>query len=586
MKLSSINYFLKKTILGVFLLLATINTSFGQTKVDQLDELINLYTEYGQFNGSVLVAKNGEVIYKKGFGLANMEWGIPNQPNTKHRLGSITKQFTAMLIVQLAAEGKLELDAPVSTYLPDYPQPNADKITIHHLLTHTSGIPNYTSFRTFMREDSRDHFSPEEFVRIFADSTLIFTPGERFSYSNSGYFLLGVIIEKITGKPYEQALQENIFTPFKMNDTGYDHHSTIIKNRASAYEKNGSEYVNADYIDMSIPYAAGSLYSTVEDLYLWDQALYTNQLLDKKHMDLVFTKHIPAFGLHYGYGWVIGNEPVGNTNDSLEVISHGGGINGFNTLIERVPSDKSLILLFNNTGGAPLNDMGVAINGIIHGKSYDLPKKSVASSLLEVILEKGITAGLVHYNDIKDVDTHALNEREMNNAGYQLLQADKVKEAKAVFKLNVEAFPASSNVYDSYAEALMLEGEDELAIENYKKSIELNPANQNGIDMLEKLGVETEGLTKEIVISNEILESYVGKYELAPGFILTVSKDGTQMKAQATGQPESSIFPKSENVFYLKVIEAQLTFNKNEEGAIESVTLFQGGQEMLGKKLD
>ena len=289
-------------IIVIILQLATLQVAIGQSKTDKLDELMNLYTTYGQFNGSVLVAEKGNVIYKKGFGMANMEWDIPNQSDTKHRLGSITKQFTSMLILQLVEQGKLKLDVPITTYLPDYNKLNGDRITIHHLLTHTSGTPNYTAFPNFFKDSSRDPYTPEEFIKVFADSTLQFTPGERFNYSNSGYFLLGAIIEKVTGKTYEQVLQENILTPLKMNNTGYDHHGTILPHRASGYEKTGSTYINANYLDMSIPYAAGSLYATVEDLYLWDQALYTNKLLSKKYMDLLFSKHVPAFGGHYGYG--------------------------------------------------------------------------------------------------------------------------------------------------------------------------------------------------------------------------------------------------------------------------------------------
>ena len=282
--------------LGVFIVTGIFNVSYGQAKVDKLDKLISAYAEYGKFNGSVLVAEKGKVIYKKGFGLADMEWNIPNQPDTKHRLGSITKQFTAMVIMQLVEQGKLKLDVPISAYLPDYPKKNGDVITIHHLLTHSSGTPNMTSFPGFIKNISRNSYSPVQLVNLFADSTLQFEPGKKFAYSNSGYILLGYIIEKVTGKSYEQVLQENIFTPLKMNNTGYDHHRSVLKNRASGYEKNGRHYVNANFIDMSVPYAAGALYSTVEDLYLWDQALYGNQLLRKENMDLLFTKHIPSGG--------------------------------------------------------------------------------------------------------------------------------------------------------------------------------------------------------------------------------------------------------------------------------------------------
>lgn len=586
MKTKSIYSSLKLPLLTLIALLFC-NLSFSQSITEQLDKLINTYTEYGKFNGSVLVANQGKVIFTKGFGMANMEWDIPNKPNTKHRLGSITKQFTAMLILQLAAENKLDLQAPITTYLPDYPKETGDKITTHHLLTHTSGIPNYTSFPDFFQNESRNPYTPDEFVKKFDAKSLDFEPGEKFSYSNSGYFLLGVIIEKVTGKSYEQMLNDHIFSPLNMTDSGYDNHDDILKNRATGYEKNGNAFVNSKYLDMSIPYAAGSLYSTVEDLYKWDQALYTNSILPKEYMDMYFKPYISAFGNNsYAYGWGVGKSPIGKSTDSIYTISHGGGINGFNTIISRAPSDKSLVVLLNNTGGAPLNQMTKAIRGIIYGKAYDFPKKSLAYDLLELIKNNGLKAGMEFYDLNNNSETYELNEGEMNQIGYQLMGTGKIEEAAQVFKLNIDAFPKSSNVYDSYGEALMNLGKNDLAIENYRKSVELNPSNQNGIDKLKKLGTDVSDLIKEIEVPDHILESYIGKYELMPNFILTVTKEDHQMKAQATGQPAFDIFPKSENEFYLKVVNAQLTFNSNEEGTVISVTLHQGGQDLEGKKMD
>jgi CubicO group peptidase (beta-lactamase class C family) len=500
--------------LGIFIVSGLFNVSCGQAKVDKLDKLITAFAEYGKFNGSVLVAEKGKIIYKKGFGLADMEWNVPNRPDTKHRLGSITKQFTAMLIMQLVEQGKLKLDVPISTYLPDYPKKNGDVITIHHLLTHTSGTPNMTSFPGFIRNISHNSYNPAQLVNLFADSTLQFVPGKKYAYSNSGYILLGFIIEKITGKSYEQVLQENIFTPLKMQNTGYDHRSTLLKNRASGYEKNGSRYVNAGFIDMSVPYAAGSMYSTVEDLYLWDQALYGNQLLRKENIDLLFTKHIPAGeNSYYGYGWGIGKIPLGNTQEQIETIGHGGGINGFNTQITRILSDKTFIVILNNTGGAPLNEMTNVIAAIIYDKSYNLPKRSVAYSLAETIEKKGIPAALERYNRIKDSSGYYLDENEMNSTGYEFLQSQKLKEAAAIFKINTIAFPKSWNVYDSYGEALMADGNKTEAIENYKQSVKLNPGNEGAINILKDNGVNTDDLVKKVPV--EYLKLLEGEYQNA-----------------------------------------------------------------------
>src|ERR1044072_7260449 len=256
------------------LLLLCQHTLLAQDKSAKIQEVLALGHKYRQFNGIALVAENGKVIYKQGFGMANMEWEIPNTPETKFRLGSITKQFTSMLILQLVEQGKIKLDAKLSDYLPDYRKDIGGKVTIHHLLTHTSGIPSYTGLPKFFEDVSRNPYKVSEFVKKYASGDLQFEPGSKFSYNNSGYFLLGAIIEKVTGKPYEQVLKENILDPIGMKNTGYDHHNTIIPKRASGYTRTPDGYTNAAYLDMSIPYAAGSLYSTVEALYLWDQALY------------------------------------------------------------------------------------------------------------------------------------------------------------------------------------------------------------------------------------------------------------------------------------------------------------------------
>lgn len=479
------NHSLLKSITLCAIAFFTINLSFAQDKAKQIDQLMSLYSEYGQLNGSVLVSEHGKVIFKKGYGLANMEWNIPNQPDTKFRLGSISKQFTALLIVKLAEEGKLKLDVPITTYLPDYPKATGDKITIHHLLTHTSGIPNYTSAPNFLKEKAKNPYSPADFVKTFSNLPLEFKPGEKFAYSNSGYFLLGYIIEKITGKTYEQYLQEIIFTPLKMVNSGYDHSDVLIKNRAAGYEKQGKKIINASYIDMSIPYAAGSLYSTVEDLYLWDQALYTNKLLSPASMDLLYKPYIRAGDEAYGYGWFLGE--FANGKDKLKVIEHGGGINGFNTIISRLPEDKNMVVILNNTGGTILGEMNEAIRAILYNLPYQQPKKSMALELVDIFTTKGLATGIDTYQKLKNDPTYGIKEGDMNNAGYQLLQTGKTKESIEVFKINVAAFPKSGNVYDSLGEAYLKDGNTKLAIENYKKSIELDPKNESGKKVLEEI---------------------------------------------------------------------------------------------------
>jgi CubicO group peptidase (beta-lactamase class C family) len=433
------------------------------------------------------VAENGKVLFKKGYGLANMEWNIPNEPDTKFRLGSITKQFTSMLIMQLVEVGKIKLDKNISDYLTNYRKDIGAKVTIHHLLTHTSGIPGYTELPKFFEDVSRNLFTVNEFIKTYCANDLEFEPGSKYKYSNSGYFILGAIIEKVTGKTYEEVLKDKIFIPLGMKSTGYDHYSEIINKRATGYQKDVADYVNAPYLDMSIPFSAGSLYSTVEDLYIWDQALYSEKLLSQKYKDIMFKPYVNASGGNYAYGWVIIEQSIGDIKK--KIITHGGGINGFNTLIVRNVDDKHLVVLLNNTGGVKLNEMAIAIMNILYNRPYSMPKKSIADVLFNIISEKDVESAIKSYKELKtnNLNSYDFGERELNNLGYRLLGIKKVKEAIEIFKLNVDAYPNSSNVYDSLGEAYMANGEKELAIKNYEKSLELNPKNTGAVEALKKL---------------------------------------------------------------------------------------------------
>jgi CubicO group peptidase (beta-lactamase class C family) len=470
----------------VFILFTFGINSHAQDKVSKIDALVKTYYDYRQFTGSVLVAEGGKVIYKKGFGSANREWDIPNRPDTKFRLGSITKQFTSMLILQLVEQGKIILEGKLSDYLPYYRKDTGSRVTIHHLLTHSSGIPSYTSIPNFSEDISRDPYPVEEFVKKYCSGDLEFEPGSRFLYNNSGYFLLGAIIEEITGKTYEEALKERIFDPIGMKNSGYDRHDPIIPNRATGYSITFDGYLNAPYLDMSLPYAAGSLYSTAEDLYLWDQALYSEKLLSAKTKELLFTPHIQG----YGYGWGIREKSLPDSEEKLTSISHGGGINGFNTWIERITEGKHLIVLLNNSPRARLDQLSDAIIRILYDKPYDLPKKSIAEAMYKTWKEKVLQAAIKQYGALKEEHPEEYNfaESELNMLGYYLLEnKKKTEDAIEIFKLNLKIYPEYANGYDSLAEAYMVLGNKDLAIKNYAKSLELDPKNTNAVEKLNKL---------------------------------------------------------------------------------------------------
>ena len=573
----------KKVVLYIItfiLLLASI--SIPQSKTDKIDELLNRYLEYRLFNGSALVADNGKVIFKKGYGLANMEWDIPNSYDTKFRLGSITKQFTSMLIIQLVEKNKIKLEDKITDYLTYYRKDIGDKVTIEMLLTHTSGIPSYTNQPDFFEKTSKKYYAPDDFIKEYCSGDLEFEPGTKFNYNNSGYFILGGIIEHITGKTYEEALLENIIKPLGLSETGYDNFETIISKRAAGYEKSGSGYSIAPYLDMALPYAAGSLYSTVKDLYKWNMALLNDKLLPKKYMDDIFMGRVAARNSQYAYGWFI--DTISLDSQKYLVYTHGGGINGFNTINYIVPQKGQVVILFSNAGGAPLNNMTNAIINILNDQEYKFPAKPLVDELNKSIEKDGIAEAISQFNKLKsDKELYSYNEGELNLLGYDFLRANKVEEAIAIFKLNLQEFPKSWNVYDSYGEALTVKGEKEEAIENYKKSLELNPNNKQGIEQLKKLGVEYK--VAEIIVENSILIKYAGEYQLFPEFILTIRVDGNRIFAQATGQSELELFPLSETKFYDKVVNAQMEFFADDKGGIEKMVLYQNNREMPAKKI-
>src|SRR5262245_20852816 len=344
---------------AAFLLLA--GTGFTQS-VDsaRMDQVAQTYVSAKQFMGSELVVRGSEVLLNMGYGSANLEWQLPNTPSTKFRLGSVTKQFTAASILLLEERGKLKVEDPVKKYMPDAPAA-WDKMTIFHVLTHTAGIPNFTSFPDYPTSEPFAT-TPEKLVTRFRDKPLEFEPGARMNYSNSGYVLLGYLIERISGQSYEKFVQENIFTPLGMKDSGYDSNSAVIARRAAGYAPSPNGPVNAGFIHMSIPFAAGALYSTTEDLLRWEQGLFGGKLLSAASLQKMTT----PFKNDYAFGLTV------RTEKGRKVISHGGGIEGFNTQLVYYPDDKLTIAVLGNLNGSAPDQIATQLAALAHGETVTL----------------------------------------------------------------------------------------------------------------------------------------------------------------------------------------------------------------------
>jgi len=334
------------------ILLCSASSGAGQTRptrtgtglIPTIDALAAAAFPSDRPGAIVLAAKEGKPIFKRAYGLADLEFSTMLEPDMLMRIGSVTKQFTAGVILRLVELGKLHLTDTVSTYLPDYPEAGRS-ITIEQLLTHTSGLPNFTALPEYVPGQSR-RLSVVALLGMFKDRPLDFTPGTRFSYSNSGYAVLGAIIEQITKQPFAEALREYILVPIAARDTRYDSFERILPRRAHGYERDGTEYRNAPYLDMSQPFAAGALVSTVDDLLTWDSALTSGRILRPESLARMMASFRLSDGTtsNYGYGWALADY-AGHA-----IAEHSGGINGFRCHVVRIADARVYVAVLSNDG--------------------------------------------------------------------------------------------------------------------------------------------------------------------------------------------------------------------------------------------
>lgn len=336
-----------------------------------LDAYVQARVKANDFSGAVLVARKGKILLSQGYGEANREWKISIRPTTRFRIGSITKQFTATLVMQLQERHRLRVADPICQYLD--PCPEAWKpITIRQLLSHTAGIPNYTDEPNFDQKEPL-HWSVDQLIAMFRDKPLEFAPGSDWKYSNSGYVLLGAIIERVTGKSYEEVLREQILVPLEMSDSGIDHREVILDRRAAGYSIKDGAVVNATFVDLSWGYAAGAMYSTTLDMYKWDRALRGESVLPQAALKEMWT---PVRN-RYGYGW--GIVQYGEGAKSRVELSHDGGLAGVSSSITRIPQDDVVVIVLANVDGGQAAAVGNALKAILYGESFLPPIRAAAS---------------------------------------------------------------------------------------------------------------------------------------------------------------------------------------------------------------
>ncbi|QKZ13495.1 serine hydrolase [Spirosoma sp. KUDC1026] len=503
---------------------------------------------------TALVARKGQIIYQKAFGMANQELDVPMKPDNVFRIGSITKQFTAVAILQLMEQGKLSLQDEITRFIPDYPT-QGKKITVEHLLTHTSGIKSYTDMKEFGSIMKKD-MSPTELIDFFKNQPMEFEPGTKWAYCNSGYFLLGYIIEKVSGKTYPQYTEEVFFKPLGMTNSYYGDNAKLIKNRAAGYQEGKNGINNADYLSMTQPYAAGSIQSTVGDLWKWHQAVHSYKLVKKETLDKAFTRYRLSDGklTNYGYGWTLG------TIQGNPTIEHGGGINGFLTEGIYLPQEDVFVAVFSNSTSNSPDMVASKMAALTIGKPYDYTEIAIEPSALQSytgVYEN--TEGIQRAITIAD---NQLYSQRTDSPRYKLKAYQRDKFFLENSLTNIEF------IRNGTGQVEQIRFQSRELSETWKKTNKPLPATRPTISLSEK-----------------VLESYTGDYQITPNFILTITKEQNRLISQATGQSKFPLLAETETKFYPEAFEAQLEFIKDNTGKITKLMLLQGGQTTEAKKI-
>ncbi|MFT3866862.1 MAG: serine hydrolase [Nibricoccus sp.] len=539
---------LSRILLVVLLMVPVLG--FGQ-QTAKLDEAVQDLAKDGKFMGSVLVARGNELLLNKGYGWADVEKQISNEPQTKFRLASVTKQFTGAAILLLEDQGKLKIDDPIRKYLPDTPAA-WDKITIFHLLTHTSGIPSFTDspdYQVFKAYPA----TPEQLVARFRDKPLEFAPGEKWNYSNSGYVLLGYLLEKVSGVSYAKFVQENIFAPLGMKDSGYDSDAEVIERRAIGYTREASGPVKAAYIHMSVPYSAGALYSTTEDLLRWELGLFGGKLLKAESLQKMTTPFKSGYALGVGV----------STRDGHKVISHNGGIEGFRTHLSYYPEEKLTIAVLGNlesgAGEKIASKLAELMLGIVRKSAKDRTEIAVP---VEVLQRYVGTYEITHR--VKNYIRLEGDRLTTQLTGQKALQLFAETETKFFLKAVDAQLEFVKNDKGEVTHLVMYQNGRETPVQRVSDKVEMSPE------------------PKVVTVPVERLKEYVGTYVLSPNFEIAITLEGEQLMEQATRQPKAPIFPESETKFFLRVVEAQIEFVRGTDGKVEALILHQNGLHQKG----
>jgi CubicO group peptidase (beta-lactamase class C family) len=545
---------------SLLLLLLPVGTGHGAPAWDpqgpalaaRIDATVAPYFKADGPGATLIVVREGKTLLRKAYGMADVAGKVPMRPDATLRLGSLTKQFTAVAIMLLADEGKLATTDPITRFLPDYPT-QGRLITVEHLLTHTSGIVSYTGKPDFLSRARRD-MSVTQMIEYFKNDPIEFAPGTRYAYNNSGYFLLGVIIEKLSGQPYAKFVEQRIFVPLGMEHTAYESHERALTLRALGHEKTDKGFRLSQPLSMLQPFAAGALVSTVDDLARWDAAITAGKLLTPASWKQVFTAYRLADGksTNYGYGWDVGSLR------GVPSIAHGGNINGFATYAVRIPQEKVYVALLTNS------EDGMAAPSMVASKAAAVAIGKPFPDFKAIPITKAALDAVTGTYQIDESTTRVLRRE-----GDRLVMQRSGSAPVGLLPYATDSFFIPESI-DS-----LTFGRDEKGQVN---RVTLHDEVGDAVNL--RTG-PAPAARIAVKLAPSVLDKFVGRYEVAPGFILELTREGDKMFSQSTGAPKYLAMPVSQSTFYVKEYDAELRFENGKSG----LTLHEGGQVLPAKRL-
>ena len=588
-------YPLRRSWLAAALAVALASGAQAQARADRAGAYLRSFHDLRLFNGAALIVDEGEVLFEGAFGPTDLAGGIANSAGTRFRIASLTKQFTAALILRLEEEGLLRVEDPVSHYIGEYPPANGDRITLHQLLTHTSGLPSYTNMPGFMESSAEVPHSPGEILALTWEEPLSFEPGTDFEYSNSGYVLLGWIAERVTGLSYDEALETYVLEPLELGDTGYDHTLAPPTRHAAGHTRDLVGYRPARRIDPSVPYSAGMLYSTVGDLARWADALrYTDQgdagaaadslaagsagglFRDSATLRRMMTPDLES----YGYGVVVRTREIGN-EESVRVIEHSGGIFGFSSHLRIFPDHRRLIVLLDNTS-SDLRPIVEGLTSVLWGLEAVAPKPSIAERLLPIIVSGGVEAAMSRFEN-----WHRTRPDDYDYSPRQILMlAGHFREqdpgaAIAILERYVAGTPEAPGIRFALSELHEAAGDPEAAAAHIEAALTYNPGIPELLERLAELDVEPDLALRlpVVALDPEQLAPLTGEYRIDPATTLTVTLEDGVLLAGRTGEEAFRLLPQSPIAFLLHGSAVQLIFDIQDRAA-SAVSIVEAGQRL------